>query len=452
MSNSEMIHAAIKLQKVGRLDEAEMVYLKILDDEPNNHDALQLQGLVLTIKGRNKEAVTLIEKAISLRPDVAAYHHNIAGIYRQMGRMNDAEQSFRTAIELKPDYGEAYQGLSEMIKFDADDPMISKIEEQLNSENLSPSQLSYLSFAAGKVFDDLGRYQKAFGHYMKANHFAGRTFKPAIIEGEVKDSLYVFSQEFVDNFKTLGSKSEKPIFVVGMPRSGSTLVEQILASHSKVFGAGELNDIKRIAVEAVKLTGTKIAYPNYLPLLPESGFERIADAYLGRINNLAGREYERVVDKHPLNFKYVGLILAMFPNAKIIHTRRNALDTCLSCFFQNFTKGQDYAFNLKSLASFYKNYVRFISHWNSVFGDRIFHIDYEEMLNNQERETRRLLAYCHLEFEENCLNFHEARRDVKTASFLQVRKPIYQSSVGRWKNYESSLQGLSIDLDEAKNV
>jgi hypothetical protein len=225
------------------------------------------------------------------------------------------------------------------------------------------------------------------------------------------------------------------VFIVGMPRSGSTLVEQLLSSHSKVYGAGEFSDIKSIATKATKLIGGSISYPYYMPSLRENDFTKVADAYLKRINSLADGDYERIINKDPLNFKYLGLIVAMFPNAKIIHTRRNALDTCLSCYFQNFTRDQDYAFNLLSLASFYNNYKRMMSHWNTVLGDRIYHIDYEKLLLNQEEETTRLLSYCDVDFEESCLQFHKSVRDVKTANFLQVRKPIYQSSVGKWKDY-----------------
>ncbi|MFT7688003.1 MAG: tetratricopeptide (TPR) repeat protein [Candidatus Azotimanducaceae bacterium] len=446
MNTQKEIESAINLQTANRLAEAEKVYLRILEDDPDNHDALQLLGLVFRSRGQNSESVALIEKAIKLRPDVAAFHHNIAGVYRQMGRMDDAVRSFREAIALKPDYAESYQGLSEMMKFEADDPMITKIEEQLTNGNLSKDQLSYFSFAAGKIHDDIGEYQKAFAHYTKANHSAGRTFDPSVLEMELKDSLYVFSQEFVEECKGSGSTSDKPVFVVGMPRSGSTLVEQILASHSKVFGAGELNDIKSIARGAADLVSGTARYPDYLPFLSAKHFKSIADAYLERIDSFSGGSYERVVDKHPLNFKFIGLILAMFPNAKIIHTRRNALDTCLSCYFQNFSRGQDYSFDLTNLASFYRHYRRFMSHWGSVFGDRVYHVDYEKLLSNQEEETRLLLSYCQLEFEEGCLKFHESKRDVKTASFLQVRKPIYQSSVGRWKNYELNLKGLAVKL------
>ena len=218
-----------------------------------------------------------------------------------------------------------------MLKFETDDPLIDKIEEELKTGNLSQSQLSYMNLAAGKVFADNGDHQKAFDHYTKANKFANRSFNSSGFELEVKDSLYVFSQEFVDQLNGLGSSSEQPVFIVGMPRSGSTLVEQILASHSKVYGAGELGDIKSIATEAAKLVKGNISYPHYLPLLQDNHFGKIADAYLKRINSVAGGDYERIINKHPLNFKHLGLIVAMFPNVKIIHTRRVALHFLVHC-------------------------------------------------------------------------------------------------------------------------
>jgi len=449
MDRGKYLHAAVKLQTQGRLGEAEKIYVGILEDEPDNHDALQLLGLIMTSRGKNIEALKLIEKAISLKPNVASFHHNIAGIYRQMGRMDDAEKNFRLAIKLKPDYGEAYQGLSEMIKFGPEDSLLNQIEEQLEEKSIPKPQRSYLHFAAGKVLDDIGNYSSAFKHYEKANYYAERQFDLAAFRQELKNSLYVFSKERLENMSGVGHPSKQPIFIVGMPRSGSTLIEQILAGHSKVYAAGELNDIKSIAAEAVKVSTVNTAYPNYLPHLEGKRYAEFAAAYLKRIASLTDGEYDRIVDKHPLNFRYIALIFLMFPNAKIIHTQRNPLDTCLSCFFQNFTRGQNYTFDLANLAGFFQDYRRFMSHWQTLFGARIYHVSYEKLLANQAGETQKLLSYCGLEFEDSCLQFHEVKRDVKTASFMQVRQPIYRSSLGRWENYREELRDLASAIGES---
>jgi len=448
----EQLKAGVKLQTSGRFAEAEKIYLKMIEQDPENFDALQLQGLIHLEKNEHEHAIHLIEKAIKLQPNAAAFHHNISGIYRVLGRLKEAETGFRRALELKPDYGEAYQGLAEMVKFKEGDPLLGQVRAQLASKNLDKAQSCYLHFTAGKILDDIGEYEQAFEHYKKANKAASRSFSPEAFHQQVKDSLYVFSKERVEQLKGVGNKSARPVFIVGMPRSGTSLVEQILASHSKVYGAGELNDIKIIATEASKLSRLKSPYPNYLPGLTPNRYTELGASYLRRLEHIAGGDADRVIDKHPLNFMFVGLIFLLFPNAKVIHTQRNPLDTCLSCFFQNFTKGQDYSFDLGVLACFYNDYKRLMSHWRQLFGDRILHVEYEQLLKDQEYETHRLLSYSQLDFEEACLEFHQSSRVVKTASFLQVRQPLYHTSVNRWQNYRVQLREFAAAIGSPIDV
>ena len=224
-----------------------------------------------------------------------------------------------------------------------------------------------------------------------------------------------------------------------MPRSGTSLAEQILASHSGVWGAGELNDMKFVARAAMNLSSIKGPYPVCVPGLPDRAYQQLGDMYVSSITNESSAGHQRIVDKHPLNFQFVGLILDMLPNARVIHTTRHPLDTCLSCFFQNFTKGQHYSFDLTALAEFYVDYRRMMSHLDMVYPGRILEVNYETLLGDLEDETRRMLDFCGLEFEDACLAFHETDRVVKTASFYQVRQPLYQSSRGRWQYYREEL-------------
>ncbi|MDZ7685129.1 MAG: sulfotransferase [Gammaproteobacteria bacterium] len=356
-------------------------------------------GLILGERDDDEAATSLIEKAISLRPNAAPFHHNIAGIYRRMGKLTEAESEFRRAISLKPDYGEAYQGLAEMVTFEKGDPFIKAVSEQLNSGKLADSMRSYFHFAAGKYLDDIGDYRNAFEHYRLGNRAADKSFDSAEFRQQIKDTLYVFSREFVDAHRGEGDPSTRPVFIVGMPRSGTSLVEQILASHSKVYGAGELNDMKFVARLGAQISRVQQAYPNCVPGLSKTQFERLAADYLERISKIAPASAGRVVDKHPLNFQFVGLILLMFPGARIIHTVRHPLDTCLSCFFQNFTKGQHYSFDLIKLAHFYNDYRRVMEHFESLFPDRIMTVSYEAVTEDQEAQTRALLSHCDLDFE-----------------------------------------------------
>ncbi|MFT7247181.1 MAG: tetratricopeptide (TPR) repeat protein [Candidatus Azotimanducaceae bacterium] len=440
---------AINLQLGGQLKAAEQIYRNILDQSPQSSDALHLLGLVLAESDDEKSGAELIQAAIKLKPDFAAFHHNLAGVLRRMGKLDEAETEFREAIRLKADYGEAYQGLAEMVKFKAGDSLLKQIQTQLIEPNLTISGASYLHFAMGKILDDTGDYSAAFQHYLRGNSAAGRKFSTDQFRQQTKDSLYHFGPRLVERLGASGVSSQQPIFVLGMPRSGTSLIEQILASHSSVFGAGELNDMKFIAHDAMRMTQQVKPYPNFLPNLTAQQLQSSAQRYLERTRQ---PNVKHVVDKHPLNFIFLGLILLMFPNAKVVHTVRDALDTCLSCFFQNFTKGQDYSFDLDTLAEFYLDYQRLMAHWHQMFPGRIFDVHYEQLLLDQEGETRRLLEFCDLSFEEGCLSFHETQRTVKTASFLQVRKPIYETSRGRWQNYAKELGALARRLGLDKTL
>jgi tetratricopeptide (TPR) repeat protein len=444
MSLKSKLETAMQHQVASRFDEAEKLYQEILAEDPEQPDAIHLTGLIRMEQERDGEAVALMERALSLFPEAAHFHHNIAGLYRRMGRLEEAESQFRQAIDLKADYGEAYQGLAEMVRFKPGDPLLEKIETQLRRDDVEDSLRSYFHFAAGKVLDDTGDYHQAFQHYSKGNQLAGRNFDGQQFRTLIKDIIYVYSRSFVQRLESTGSNSEVPVFIIGMPRSGTTLVEQILASHSKVFGAGELNDMKFVAAHAGQMSRFKLQYPNCIPGLMKSDYKKLAESYLDRVQAIAKDDsVTRIIDKHPLNFQFVGLIFNLFPNAKIIHTVRNPLDTCLSCFFQNFTKGQDYSFDLRKLAHFYNDYRRLMEHWETVFPNRIHTVRYENVIENQTGETEKLLSYLGLDFEEACIDFHKTERKVSTASFLQVRKPIYKSSRQRWVNYRQELSELA---------
>ncbi len=431
-------------QLAARYPQAEAIYLEILETDPEQPDANHLLGLVRMEQERDQEAVLLMEKALALFPTASHFHHNIAGLYRRMGRLDEAEARFREAIRLKADYGEAYQGLAEMIKFKSGDPLIQQVAQQLKRKELDQGLRSYFHFAAGKILDDIGQYRDAFTHYTQGNTLANRKFDSNQFRSLVKDILYVSGRSQAIRAEGAGNDSETPTFIVGMPRSGTTLVEQILASHSKVFGAGELNDMKFIAANTRQLSRFKVDYPNTIPGLQNTDYAALAAEYLKRIQALVEDEnVNRIVDKHPLNFQFIGLIFSMFPNAKIIHTVRNPLDTCLSCYFQNFTKGQDYSFDLRALGNFYNDYRRLMEHWETIYPGRIITVKYEDVLSGQENETRRLLGFMGLEFEQQCLDFHQTERKVSTASFLQVRKPLYRTSEKRWMNYRAELAELA---------
>lgn len=448
----ERLKQAMQFQLQDQSAKAEPIYLEILAAAPDNADANHLLGLIRAEQDRHDEAIALIEKAIGSNARAAVFHHNLAGIYQCTGRLVEAEAEFREAIRLKADYGEAYQGLAEIVKFDPDNPLLAAIEQQLANPSLPDAVKSFFHFAAGKISDDIGRFDAAFGHYLAGNRLAGKAFDRARCREQTKEILYRYSARHRDRSNAGGSASEIPVFIVGMPRSGSTLVEQILASHGGVFGAGELNEMNRIARLAVTLTGERASFPACIEPLGPEHYEQLANAYLEALaRHCEISSYRRVIDKHPLNYQYVGLILDMFPRARIIHTVRNPLDTCLSCFFQNFSQGQTYSFDLTNLAHFYNDYRRLMEHWQTLYPERILSVEYETLLQDQEAQSRRMLDFLGLPFEEGCLRFFDTDRVVKTASFCQVRQPLYQTSRNRWHNYRQHLADfariIGIDIE-----
>lgn len=443
MIKNERIIAITKLLST-KPAEAEKRCIELLKEEPTHAGVIHLKGMAQIGLDRNDEALKSMSRAIKLSPKVPEFYHNIAYIHRRTGNVAEAERNLRKAIQLKPDYGEPYQSLAELIKFKKNDPLLRKILRQLDNDDLKSSTRRFFHFAAGKIYDDIGEYSLAFRHYRQGNKDADIGFDSAVHRQFIKDSIYIYSRDYLKRRGESGNNSEIPVFVIGMPRSGSTLIEQILSSHSKVHGAGELNYIKGIAKVGKKLTSVNLDYPNYMNQLGDTALDTMASIYLSKIGDLVDDEnITRIVDKHPLNFKFLGLILDMFPRARVIYTRRDPLDTCLSCFFQNFSDGQGYSFDMNALGHFYNDCSRLMDHWDQLYPGRILAVDYEEMIEHQEAESRRLIEFCGLDWEDNCLKFHKTKRIIKTASFLQARQPIYKTSMHRWKNYSRRLGKLA---------
>ena len=445
----------LKAHREGRLGEAEALYLQLLKEQPEHSDAMHLLGLIRGEQGLENEAIRLIESAIGQRPSVAAYHHNIAGLYRRVGQMASAGAAFEQAFKLKPDYGEAYQGFAEVVTFAPGDDFLSRVLEQLALKTLDDRTRCYLHFAAGKFLDDTESFDAAFNHYRQGNRLAGRAYDTAENRRLFQNLVY-YGPELSPPprpLKGMPWQGPAPIFVVGMPRSGTSLVEQILASHSSVFGAGELNHLARVArplLSAVLQSSQSMSGQEGED--PRRYIRRRAEAagkdYLECIQQRTSHGGEPwIVDKHPLNFRFIGLIKAMLPRAKVIHVRRHPLDTCLSCFFQNFTRGQNYSFNLTTLGHFYRDYQKIMAHWANDSETDFYSVEYEALLSAPETTISALLDYCELPFETACLKFYETKRPVSTASFKQVRQPLYHTSKHRWMNYAEHLRPLARILD-----
>lgn len=326
-------------------------------------------------------------------------------------------------------------------------PALSLITRLLESGGKSPNGLAGLHFSAAALLDASGRYDEAFSHVARAHELKRCVFDSAAIERDVDAKIDYYTRPRLACLAKATYRSIRPVFVVGMPRSGTSLVEQILASHPAVHGAGELDLIKRVVLGAMDmLHGSDVRYPQCLDGLSIDSANGLAQLYLEPLASL-NRRASMIVDKMPLNFMYLGLISLLLPNAAIIHCRRDPLDTCLSCYMTNFAAGNQFCGNLQCLGHFYRQYERLMSHWKQTLDIPIIEVQYERLVQDTPGETRRLLESLNLPWDEHCLHFYDTPRIVSTSSVEQVRRPIYHSSVDRWKNYERHLGPLRAALD-----
>ena len=311
----------------------------------------------------------------------------------------------------------------------------------LNEPDLTPGVTRSIHFALGKLHDRLGNYDRAFGHFDEGNKLKQAHYDSAAMEAEIKAIVGAFSPERYSALPSSTSKSEKPVFILGMPRSGTSLLEQILASHPRIHGAGELMFIPQLVDSIGKRSTPPLPYPHWISGIDQATITALSDSYLKSIAALSP-DADRVTDKLPGNFMHLGLMAKMFPDARFIHCTRNPLDTCLSCYFQDFAIGHAYSYDISNLAHFYQQYSLLMTHWKSLLHTPILEVSYERLVESPATEIRQILDYCGMEWSDSCLEFHKTKRFIGTASHDQARHPLYKSSVGRWHHYESHIPEL----------
>lgn len=426
----------------GAYEDAEKLYLKAISIDPNFLHAYYNLACLYADLGQSQHAIQYFEKVIALNNTHAMSFKNIGNIYKDLGEFDKAISYFEQAIALDPALAEAYRELASVKKFERDDAQLKHMSQMMEQKNLTPSQKMHLGFGLAKSFEALKEYDQSFNYLLQANQ-ARRAEHPYEREktlGIIHKTRALFSGEFLARFNGMGDPDPTPIFILGMPRSGSSLIEQILASHSQVFGAGELNYIE-LAINRFCSVPSAIDYPECLKNLDTDMIQQMSADYLHKIRQLCP-DKALIVDKMPHNFIYLGLIKILLPNSKIIHCTRNPIDTCFSIFKHGFFDGHAYADDLQDLAEYYNSYSELMQHWNQLFSDEIYQADYETLVQNQQQETHRLLSFCGLDWEDSCLDFHKTKRRVHTASSTQVRKGIYKSSVNLWENYRQHLTPL----------
>lgn len=483
---AELINRGVKLHKAGKLDQAAVLYRQVLARDPDHVNGNQLLGMVAKQQGDLKTAVTLMEKALSRKPDYPEVQYNLANTYweleevdkalvcynrslegnpghenalinkgralQQMGRSREAAHCLRQAIRFNPDSGKAWENLS----LNAEDPLTDTELEQLRAVlgRMDPraGAARYLHFALGNAWRARRNNDMAFVHYAAGNHLAslGHPLPTTEYQERAFDNITDrFDASRLSALRGGGNAGERPIFVLGMPRSGTTLVEQILVSHPRVMAGGERHDLQR-TIEAYRARRNPGAvFPEWVTDLEKGELTHMGQGYLDRLPKPARPGQDRITDKMMANYRYIGLIHLALPKAKIIHVRRSPADNCLSCFLQNFTNGHHYSFDQFRLGLYYRAYHRLMANWRNILPETAFlDVRYEDVVAEPAAQVERLLAYCGLGFDEACLRFFETDRTVRTASMNQVRQPIYKKAVARWRRYAPFLGPLFTALGD----
>jgi tetratricopeptide (TPR) repeat protein len=416
---------------------------------PNFAEAHSNLGLALRDLNQIDEAINCFREAIRVNPAYAGAHNNLAFALEALGRIDEALGELHEALRLDPLNAQSLVSLSGLVAaghYDFSDAQIRHVEALASRTDLPADDLARIHFALARVRDRAGDPDEAFRHYRRGNDLRrelvsrrGAVYDPAEHVRGVDRLIAAFTPAWFERVRPFGSDSELPVFVVGMMRSGTTLAEQIIASHPRAYGAGELHDVGRIVSALAQRLGGE--YPECLVRLDAATARNEAEDYLRRLLQMGG-DASRVVDKLPANYLHLGLIAALFPRARVVHCRRDPIDTCLSAYFQNFAEPHPFTLDLAHLGHYYRQYERLMAHWAKVLPQPVFELRYEELTTNQEAVSRRLVEFCGLGWDERCLRFHEIERPVRTASALQVRQPMYRSSVGRWRRYEKHLAPL----------
>lgn len=463
--------------ETGHLSVAEELIGSTMDSHPHNAEAFSLLGTVHAQQGNKSGAICCYRKALRVAPDNLNYLVKLGILLLTVFKPEQAMDCCKRILKIRPDNIEAlilearilmmqgetetaYQRICSLLESTQDnlstvlafadisghaehrEEAIALLKTFLEHPNYKGNDAqSHIHFSLGKLYDGIEKYDLAFHHYRKGNDIVPVTFNPSQYRARTNGLIDFTSADFLARAPRSALRTELPVFVVGMARSGTSLVEQILASHSKIFGGGELQFFDEMATELFKAGGDR-----YLSKLMPKEMDAFAHQYIDRLAAL-NESADRIVDKMPGNFIYLGLIELLIPGARIIHCVRDARDTCLSGYFQYFAEQKPYAYNLDNLGTYYNGYRKIMEHWRNVLKVPILEIHYEDLVENFESCARSLIGFCGMEWEDQCLRFYEAKRFVGTASTNQVRRPLYKSSVQRWKNYEAHIGALLESLD-----
>ncbi len=423
----------------------------LLEKYPDNDSYRSAYANQCVAVGRYDEAVAIYNDLLARNPGADLLHLLKGHALKTTGDLEGAIDSYRAAYGARPDFGDAYWSLANLKTYSFDAEEIAALEKRVIDESVEANDRVHMHFALGKAFEDQDSFETAFDHYE-----LGNTLKRDLLAYDadrmsttlgLQES--VCTRQFFDDRKDWGAKAPDPIFIVGLPRAGSTLLEQILASHSLVDGTFELPNIGALAhrLDGRRTRDQEPNYPKRLLDLNEDQVRQAGEQYL-QDTKIHRSDAPLFIDKMPNNFRHIGMIHAILPNAKIIDARRHPMACCFSGFKQLFASGQEFTYGLREIGQYYSDYVRLMDHWNAVLPNRVLRVNYESVVGNLENEVRRILDYCGLEFEDACVEFHRTERSIRTPSAEQVRQPIYTSGLLQWQNFEPWLAPLKQALGD----
>lgn len=470
------------LEQVGRRQDAFQECYKLLEQNPDLGRGYFVLAVLCFCSQQYADAIKNYQLALQYSPDLYDAHVGLGKVYTTIGEVAQARRHYEQVLKEKPDHvesiaglailhercgemDEAYQKVRSVVdrghhlttianvytnicgQFDDCEQAVQYAEATLDglSEN-ARYERKVLHFSLGRRYDKSGDYDKAFEHYQLANSKFPLNYDPAAHTDLVTSIIQTFSPAYMMAAPRASNNSSRPIFIVGMPRSGTSLVEQIVSSHAEVVAAGELEDISDMISKASGVIAAKGGYPLGVPRLTAAQLDVLAGSYHAHLQQISA-DAKHITDKMPHNFMALGLIAQLFPGARIIHCVRDPLDTCLSIYFQDFTRHHDYAVDLRNIGTHYRQYQKLMNHWHNVLDIPMVEVEYRKLILEQEKTTRDLLDFCELVWDAACMNFHDSKRVVHTASYSQVTQPIYQQSVERWRHYERYLDDLKAALE-----
>lgn len=446
MIKYDYINILTKRQKYGEaLKHAQAFY----DEDPKNLNAMKLLSTALFRTDRYKEAIDIYNDILKVEPKNTDVMLSMGHLYKTSGEINKSIDSYQKAYKTDKYFGDSYWSLANLKTYEFTDKEVSSMKQMVKDKYVDEEEKAFMHFALGKAYEDREKFNLSFEHYKAGNQIKKNKalFNIDDFERDCNNQKDVCTNELFEMKKDWGSENKAPIFILGLPRVGSTLIEQILSSHSMVEATHELPNIISTALRLNERKAQDITsrYPDILLSLSAPQLKMIGDKYISD-SEVFRTDKQYFLDKMPNNFRHIGLIKLILPNAKIIDIRRSSMSACFACYKQLFAEGQEFTYDLKDLAGYYNNYVELMDHWNKVLPNQILSINYEDVVNNFEESVNEILKYCEIPFETECLEFYKSKRSVKTPSAEQVRQPIYKSGMDYWKNYETYLDELKNNL------